>query len=140
MFFRFLFLAIFSLTFIPQSYSGEIYEEGTVLKDKSYVFSIEEATRLMERLEELERAEKELTKYKELEEIREKQIDLYAFNEDFYKTQIEQYKIIEARSQDLILKYQKRDKLNDLEKAGFFVLGIGLTFGTFYIANNINSN
>lgn len=125
----------FNLIFIPVASAGDITPAGTTLKKESYVFTVEEALSLMKRIEELEAKEKELEKYKELEDIRVKQIDIYKLNEKFYTTQIDRYEEIDLRSQDLILKYQKKDRLNNLEKAGYFILGVGLSFGAISAAN-----
>ena len=120
--------------------SGEIMPAGSELTGESYVFTIEEATSLMQRIEELELKEKELQKYIELEEIRLKQIDLFKLNEEFYEAQIDRYKEIDLTSQKIIEKYQKRDKLSNLEKAGVFVLGMGIAFGSISAANAIIAN
>lgn len=130
----------FNLIFIPVSNAGEIVAAGTTLSEESYVFSVEEATSLMQRIQELEAKEAELEKYKELEEVRLKQIDLFKLNEEFYLTQIDRYKQIDLTNQNLIDKYQKRDKLNGLEKAGFFILGVGISFGAISAANAIVVN
>jgi len=130
----------FNLIFIPAANAGEIVAAGETLTEESYVFTVEEATSLMQRIQELEAKEAELVKYKELEEVRLKQIDLYKLNEEFYITQIDRYKQIDLTNQDLISKYQKRDKLNGLEKAGYFILGVGLSFGAISAANAIVAN
>tara|TARA_B100001094_G_scaffold333180_1_gene409304 strand:+ start:1362 stop:1820 length:459 start_codon:yes stop_codon:yes gene_type:complete len=130
----------FSLVVVPAANAGEIAEAGTTLSEESYVFTIEEATSLMQRLEELEAREAELARYRELEEVRLRQIDLYKVNEEFYLTQIDRYKQIDLTNQSLINRYQRRDKLNSLEKAGFFVLGVGISFGAISAANAIVAN
>ena len=54
------FIISFSLLFSNVCLAGEIVESGTTLSEDSYVFSIEEATLLMERISELEEMEGEL--------------------------------------------------------------------------------
>ena len=130
----------FSLVLAPVANAGEIVEAGTTLSEESYVFTIEEATSLMQRLEELEAKEVELDKYKELEQVRLSQIDLYKLNEEFYLTQIDRYKQIDLTNQRLIDRYQRRDRFSGLEKAGFFVLGMGISFGAISAANAIVVN
>lgn len=141
-FINYLFSFIICCTLIlsPCAYAGEIVPAGTELSEESYVFTIEEAADLMQRLQELEQKEKELEKYKELEQVRLQQIDLFKLNEGFYTTQIDRYKQIDLTNQKLIEKYQRRDKLNSLEKAGFFVLGLGIAFGSISAANAIVAN
>lgn len=130
----------FNLIFTPAANAGEIVAAGETLTEESYVFTVEEATSLMQRIQELEAKEAELEKYKELEEVRLKQIDLYKLNEEFYLTQIDRYNKLDSTNQELIQRYQRRDKLSSLERAGYFVLGVGLSFGAISAANAIVSN
>lgn len=136
----FSFVICLSLIVSPCAYAGEIMQAGSELSEESYVFTIEEATELMQRIEDLESKEKELEKYRELEEVRLKQIDLFKINEEFYSLQLDRYKEIDLTNQKIIEKYKKRDKLSGLEKAGFFVLGMGLAFGSISAANAIVAN
>lgn len=135
-----LFCISFSLILSNVSYAGEVVSAGTKLEQDSYVFSIPEATALMDRLKELEAKELELEKYKELEEVRVNQIDLYKLNESFYSVQIERYQQLDLTNQTLIQKYQKRERLQGIENVGFFVLGMAVTFGSISAANAIVSN
>ena len=130
----------FNLIFISVANAGEIVAAGETLTKESYVFTVEEATSLMQRIQELEAKEAELAKYKELEEVRLRQISLYKINEEFYSSQIERYKQIDLTNQKLILRYQKREKLSGLERAGYFALGVGLSFGAISAANAIVAN
>ena len=130
----------FSLIFSNIALAGEVAPEGTVLTEDSYVFTIEEATALMQRVQELEGKELELERYKELEAVRQNQIDLFTVNEEFYTLQIERYKQLDLTNQDLINRYQRRDRLQGIESAGFFVLGMAITFGSIAAANAIVAN
>lgn len=134
------FMISFSLIFSSTAFAGDIMPEGTVLNEDSYVFTIEEATALMQRVQELEAKEAELERYKELEEVRLSQIDLFKLNEDFYTLQIERYRQLDYTNQQLIQRYQRRDKLQTIENVGFFVLGMAITFGSISAANAIVSN
>ena len=130
----------FSLIFSNICVAGEIVNSGTTLSEDSYVFSIEEATLLMERVATLEKKEEELLRYKELETIRMQQIDLYKLNENFYSMQIGRYQELDLTNQSLILKYQKRNNIHNVENAGFFLLGMAVTFGSIAAANSIVVN
>ena len=134
------FMISFSLIFSSTAFAGDIMPEGTVLTEDSYVFTIEEATALMQRVQELETKEAELERYRELEEVRLSQIDLFKLNEDFYTLQIERYQQLDYTNQELIQRYQRRDKLQTIENVGFFVLGMAITFGSISAANAIVSN
>lgn len=130
----------FSLIFSNIALAGDIMPQGTVLEEDSYVFTVEEATALMQRVQELEEKELELEKYKELEEVRQSQIDLFTVNEEFYTLQIDRYKQLDITNQALIDRYQKRDRFQVMENAGFFVLGMAVTFGSIAAANAIVAN
>ena len=134
------FIISFSLIFSSTALAGDIMPEGTVLQEESYVFTVDEATALMQRVQELEAKEAELERYKELEQVRLSQIDLFKLNEDFYSIQIERYQQLDSTNQLLIQRYQRRDKLQTIENVGFFVLGMAITFGSISAANAIVSN
>ena len=138
----FTFLAIsFVMIFSPSvAYAGDIVPAGTELAEDSYVFSIEEATDLLRRIEELEAKEEELMRYRQLEEIRLQQIDLYRVNIDFYEQQIGRYTHLNSINQDLIDRYNKRDRLQTWENIGFLALGITLTVGAFMGADAITDH
>jgi len=130
----------FSLIFSNIALAGDIMPQGTVLEEDSYVFTVEEATALMRRVQELEEKELELEKYKELEAVRQSQIDLFTVNEEFYTLQIDRYKQLDITNQALIDRYQRRDRFQGIENAGFFVLGMAITFGSIAAANAIVAN
>ena len=75
-----------------------------------------------------------------LEAVRQSQIDLFTTNEEFYNLQIDRYKQLDLTNQALIDRYQRRDRLQSLENAGFFVLGMAITFGSIAAANAIVAN
>ena len=127
-----------SIIFAPTiSWAGDIVPAGTELTEDSYVFTIEEATNLLNRIEELEAKEVELTKYVELESLRLHQIDLYKLNMDYSRTQIDRYMQLNQTNQDLIDRYNKRDRLQTWENIGFLALGMTLTVGAFLAADAI---
>ena len=134
------FIISFSLLFSNVCLAGEIVESGTTLSEDSYVFSIEEATLLMERISELEEMEGELLKYRELETVRMQQIGLYKANEEFYSMQIGRYQALDLTNQELLLKYQRRNNLHNIENASFFILGMAVTFSSIAVANSIVTN
>ena len=87
-----IFAVIASLVLVPNtSWAGDVIKAGTTLEEDSYVFTIEEATNLLQRVEELEAKEQELNKYKELEVLRVQQVDLYKINLDYSRAQIDRY-------------------------------------------------
>jgi hypothetical protein len=129
---------IASIIFTPTiSWAGDIMPAGTELAEDSYVFTIEEATNLLNRIEELEAKEIELTKHIELEALRVHQIDLYKLNLDYSRTQIDRHIQLNQTNQDLIDRYNKRDRLQTWENIGFLALGMALTVGAFVAADAI---
>jgi arginyl-tRNA synthetase len=122
------------------AYAGDVMTAGTELSEDSYVFTIDEATELLRRVEELEAKEAELERYKELESLRLQQVDLYKVNINFYENQIERYTHLNGINQDLIDRYNKRDRLQTWENIGFLTLGIGLTIGAFLAADAITDH
>lgn len=133
-------LLSFVLCIPSVSFAGDIKPKGTVLAEESYVFTLDEATRLLKRLEELEVKELELKKYKELEKVRLDQIDLYKVNIDLYKTQNDRYIGLLNTNQDLIDRYSRRDNFQTWENIGFLTLGITLTIGAFLAADAITDS
>ena len=129
---------IVSIIFAPSiSWAGDVVPAGTELTEDSYVFTIEEATALLTRVEELEAKELELNKYKELEALRLQQIDLYKLNLDYSQSQMERYAQLNITNQNLIDRYNKRDRLQTWENIGFLALGMALTVGAFVAADAI---
>ena len=133
-------ICIFSMFFSNIAIAGDIKPKGTVLEEESYVFTIDEATRLLKRIEELEAKEKELTKYKELESLRLQQVDLYKLNLDYSQAQNQRYMNLLNTNQDLLDKYNRRDQLQTWENVGFLALGITLTIGAFLAADAITDH
>jgi len=130
-------ICIFALILPNVAIAGDIMPEGTVLKEKSYVFTIDEATRLLKRVEELEAKEKELKSYVKLEDLRLKQIDIFRINLDYSQTQNTRYLGLISTQSDLLEKYNKRDHLQTWENMGYLALGITLTIGAFFATDAI---
>jgi hypothetical protein len=126
-----------SLIYTPVAFAGDIVPAGTTLDEESYVFTIDEATRLLQRVEDLEIKEQELIRYQQLDILRSQQIDLYKLNIDYSRTQLDYYSSLASTNQNLIDRYNKRDRLHNLENIGFLILGIALTAGAFVAADSI---
>jgi hypothetical protein len=135
-----LFLSLSILAVPSVSFAGDVVTAGTTLEEDSYVFTIEEATNLLARIEELEIKEAELEKYKGLETLRLQQIDLYKINLDYSESQIQRYISLNQTNETLIDRYQKRHRLQTVENIGFLALGIGLTIGAFLAADSITDH
>jgi len=130
-------ICIIALILPNVAIAGDIMPEGTVLKEKSYVFTIDEATRLLKRIEELETKEKELKSYVKLEDLRLKQIDIFRINLDYSQAQNTRYLGLIGTQSDLLERYNKRDHLQTWENMGYLALGITLTIGAFFATDAI---
>jgi len=130
-------ICIFALLAPNVAMAGDIMPKGTVLKEESYVFTIKDATNLLKRIEELEAKEKELLKYKSLEGVRLKQLDLYRLNLDYSQSQNARYMGLLNTQGDLLERYNKRDQLQTWENLGYLALGITLTIGAFFATDAI---
>jgi len=130
-------ICIISLILPSVAIAGDIMPEGTVLKEKSYVFTIDEATRLLKRIEELEAKEEELKSYVKLEDLRLKQIDIFRINLDYSQAQNTRYLGLIGTQSDLLERYNKRDRLQTWENMGYLALGITLTIGAFFATDAI---
>lgn len=119
------------------SFAGDVMPAGTTLEADSYVFTIEEATKLLKRVEELEAKELELSRYKELEALRVQQVDLYKLNLDYSKSQTDRYAHMVKMDQQIIDKYNRRDRLQTLENIGFLTLGAAIVVTAFIGADAI---
>lgn len=135
-----IFMCTVLLVFPQAALAGDIVPKGTVLEQESYVFTIDEATRLLKRIEELEAKEKELEGYVKLESLRLQQIDLYKVNLEYSQSQNLRYMNLLNTNQDLLDKYNKRDQLQTWENMGFLALGITLTIGAFLAADAITDH
>lgn len=132
-----IFSIFLSLMVSAPVFAGDVMPKGSVLEQESYVFTVDEATRLLQRVEELEIKEKELDRYVSLDKIKTEQIDLYRLNIDHTRDQLSYYISLTDTHQNLIDRYNRRNRFNTLENAGFFILGMGLSYGSFMVADSI---
>ncbi len=133
-------LLFFFLFFINNAYAGEPMSAGEILEKDSYVFDMDEAKRLMIRMEDLEKKEKLYLHYQELDESGLKIIDLYKTNLELKDYQILEYKEIVLNDKERINYLEKREKWSKIERYCFFGLGMILTTGSFIIVDNISDN
>jgi thiamine pyrophosphate-dependent acetolactate synthase large subunit-like protein len=133
-------ICIFALIFSNVAIAGDFKPAGTVLEEESYVLTKKEATDLMNRLKLLELKELELNKYKSLESLRLKQIDLYKINLEYSQAQNTRYVNLLGTNQDLLDRYSKRDQFQTWENFGYLALGITLTIGAFFAADAITDS
>ena len=138
---KFAILCFIACTLFPGStLAGDVMPSGTVLEEDSYVFTIEEATELLRRVEELEKKEEQLNYYLELEPIHEQKFTLYQSNIDLYKFQVTEYQHILNISQLEIDRLHKRQKWRWLENYGMLFIGVAITTSSFLIADAVTDH
>lgn len=130
------FSLIFLLTF-TSAFAGERLPKGYTLNVDSYVFTIDEATRLMERIKLLEQIEKELGEQKKLVDIQGKQIDLFRLNEKNKDDQLKYYSDLAGINHRLLKRYEDRSDINSWTKMGYLTLGVAITVGAFILAGSV---
>jgi len=129
---------ILILFFFPRiTNAGDIKEAGTVLEKDSYVFSIDEATALLNRVEELEKKELLLSEYIELNLVQSRQIDLYKVNYDILDQQRMQYMQLVDLNENLLARTRQQNNLSELKNWGIFSIGVVVTIGAFLAADRI---
>jgi len=136
---RIVLLAI--LLLIPRiSKASEVLEEGTVLEEKSLVFTMEEADKLKNTIFELEKKEEMLAEYIDLCSIKDSKIELYKINEDLYKSQIDKYKDIVSYQDEQINNYRKIQSASKYKEVGIFTLGVAVTVASILLADKLNDS
>lgn len=126
--------------FLTPAYAADEMRSGSVLKQDSYVFSIEEAERLKSRIEDLEKKEKLLEQYKILDSLKSQQNDLLKLSIQIKDDQIILYKdiIVEKEKQNDLIKKQKNKPF--LNGAAIFGAGILFTSLSIYAADQLDDS
>ena len=131
-------MILVTLALINNSFAGDIVKKGEKLKEDSYVFTIEEAESLKNRVFDLEQKEKELNHYKELDILKSKKIVTL-------ENSIEIYKKINAENEKIILNYAELDKQriknnrwDKFENSVIFISGVSTAIFLFITVDYIN--
>lgn len=125
---------------INDAIAGDIKPAGTVLDKESYVFTIEAAKRLQDRLFELEKKEKLLIEYEKLEELYSKKILLYEDNIKILNRKSDNLDQIILALENQNKELNKKVRYNDLEN-GLIIGGTVITTVlTFIAVDYINDN
>lgn len=120
------------LVFLSLAFGSDEMKAGEVLKEDSYVFSMDEIARLQDRISELEEKEKKLELYISLVEEYERKDNLVSLSDDYKNKYIENLKSINDNNQLIIDAYNRKDKFSTLEKYSYFALGVGFAYGSIY--------
>ena len=132
-----MFLFLFQTNY---AFAGDIMPAGTVLDEESYVFTIEAAKRLQDRLFELEKKEKLLIEYEKLEELYSKKILLYEDNIKILNRKSDNLDQIIFALENQNKELDKKVKYNDLENSLIIGGTVITTVLAFIAVDYINDN
>lgn len=118
---------------ITGAFASDIQEKGFVLKEKSYVMTIQESENLKQYIFELEKKEKILDKYILIEEKMLKNEELYLERIKLKDEQIIQYKNL----LELERESAKLEKRTIYKNIGLFGLGILFSGSTIYLTSQV---
>jgi len=128
------------LLFVGSMLAGDQLPAKTVLQRESYVMSIEEATKLKARIEDLEKKEKLLGQYVILNELLEKQSGYYKKNIEFQDLQIKKYESLMDSKDDQIKILLKQESSSFAKKIILFGSGVLMTAGSIYVADKLDDS
>lgn len=132
-------LAILALMrFSGVSYAGDVVSAGETVKEDSYVFTIEEAERLQERLFELEKKEQILIQYETLSSLQEDKIELFLENETIYKERISNLNTIIDELEEINARNIKNQRWNRVENSLIVATTVATTISMFILVDYIN--
>ena len=132
-------LFFLSLLVFP-AVAGDEMKEGTVLKQDSYVFSIDEAEKLKIRVEDLEKKEQLLEQYKILDSLKIQQTDLLKNSLDIKDGQINLYKEIILEKDDQLSLIKKKHNTQLLNNMVLFGAGVLFTGLSIYAADKLDDS
>lgn len=131
-----------SLLFSNTSFAGEKMPAGTVLRQESMVFTIDEAKRMATYIDKLEKEsaknEQLLQLKNELIENKNDQIISFQDYQDLQKKQIEKYLEIQELDQKRISSLERQTKVRKLETAGAFAGGVVVAVTLLIVADQLD--
>lgn len=133
-------ISIFLAMFISAANAGDEMKAGSVLKQDSYVFSIEETERLKVRIEDLEKKEKILEQFKILDDLKTQQTSLLKNSIEIKDAQIDLYKKIILEKDEQISLIKKTKNKQFLSGAAIFGAGILFTSLSIYAADQLDDS
>ena len=128
------------LVLINNSMAGDVFKSGSCLNQDSYVFTIPEAESLMNRVFELEKKEKELEKYKQIDLLKNNKIEILEKNIDLYVKINKENEIIINNYIEINKQLEKKQKWQKYENAFIFASGIATSIFLFISVDYINDN
>lgn len=133
-------LIFFLQLFILTAFAGDEMKSGTVLKEDSYVFTIEEAKKLKSKIEELEKKEELLEQYKKLNTLRIEQNEMLSSALKLKDDQISSYKEIIDEKDKQILLVEKINNKKEIKTYALFGAGILFAGLSIYAADRFDDS
>lgn len=135
-------LLIAFMLLVSPAYAGENMKAGEKLSEDSYVFSIPEATNLMNRLSELEqeveRQKLIIDEYKILDQIQQQKAFNFVDLLETKELQISEYEKLHTLDTNRIKQLNRQVNASKFEKWAFMGVGIGITVGAILVADKID--
>jgi len=133
-------ISIFLATIFSIANAGDEMKTGSILKQDSYVFSIEEAEKLKIKIEDLEKKEKLLEQFKILDDLKTQQFLLLENSIEIKDSQIELYKKIILEKNEEISLIKKTKNKQFLNGMSIFGAGILMTGLSIYAADQLDDS
>ena len=135
-----LILISFSLIFSPIANSAELMSKGSVLKQESMVFSVEEADALRVRIEGLELTERKMMAMEDLIIIQKQELVVTNDMLKIKSSQVNEWRDLSDLHLKRLDKMERREKISSLENIGWFILGVTISGGAIYLGDKIGDN
>lgn len=133
-------LIFFLQLFVLTAFAADEMKSGTVLKQDSYVFTIEEAEKLKSRIEDLEKKEQLLEQYKRLDTLRVEQNNMLSLTLKLKDDQIFSYKeIIDEKDKQIVL-IEKTSNKKEIKTYALFGAGILFAGLSIYAADRFDDS
>ena len=120
------------------SNAGDLVKKDQCLKEDSYVFTIEQAESLKQRIHELEEKEKKIEEYEKLIALLENKISVIKENETLYKELSKNQQQIIKEYEKIVKSNKKTKFLKNVQNYLFFGAGVTLTIFSFMATDYIN--
>lgn len=133
-------LFVFLSIFIPLAGAGDEMKAGAVLKEDSYVFTMQEADTLKTKIEELEKKEKLLLQYQELSSLRLQQNEILKNSITLKDQQISLYKEVASEREEQIKIINRNKKTDLIANSLVFVAGIIFAGASIYTADKLDDS
>jgi len=139
---KFLCLFVVINLIVSPAFAVERVPAGTIIKEESFVFTVEEAQKMQQYISELEETIKQRDELLVLKDelIKTQEAKTFRLQESIILRDNQIYKYQEWQAIDLerVRQLERQRRYDKIEKWGALVLGIGLTVGSVLVADQID--